>query len=99
VNNILTLQWKRVDFSRRYLTVRENAGLDIRFHDLRHTAVTRMLEAGVPLVIVGWSPTQVAKIAEMYAHFSLDTLRQSMDPLAAERPLLVITASDRATRL
>ena len=42
------------DFKRSFNTAARNAGLsDIHFHDLRHTAITRMLEAGIspPLVM------------------------------------------------
>ncbi len=35
-------------------TLRKNAGIaDIRFHDLRHTAATRMIEGGIPIQQVG----------------------------------------------
>ena len=43
-----------VDFKRSFNTAIRNAGLlDVHFHDLRHTAITRMLEAGIspPLVM------------------------------------------------
>ena len=34
-------------------SVKGDTGVTIRFHDLRHTCVTRMLEGGVPLSVVG----------------------------------------------
>jgi integrase len=50
-----------------------------RFHDLRHTAVSRMLGAGVPMPviakIVGWSPSTMVQMAARYGHFTLDELR------------------------
>jgi len=49
----------------------------VRFHDLRHSAVSRMISAGVPLPIiakiVGWS--DVAKMAARYGHFGIEELR------------------------
>jgi integrase len=42
------------DFKRAFNSACSDAGLlDVRFHDLRHTAITRMLEAGIspPLVM------------------------------------------------
>jgi len=53
--------------------------LACRFHDIRHTAVSRMLNAGVPMAkvakIVGWSPATMVRMASRYGHFSLDELR------------------------
>jgi integrase len=40
-------------------SAKRHAGVTCRFHDLRHTAATRMLEGGAPLMVVasllGWS--------------------------------------------
>jgi integrase len=53
--------------------------LACRSHDCRHTAVSRMLDAGVPLAkvakIVGWSPSTMVRMSARYGHFSLDELR------------------------
>lgn len=53
-----------------FRTARKKAGLtDLRFHDLRHTAATRMIEAGAPIVavskILGHSDL---KMTMRYAH-------------------------------
>src|ERR1035438_7915213 len=50
--------------------VRKRTGVHARFQELRHTAVTRMLEAGTPLTtvaaIVGWSPSTMFLMAKRY---------------------------------
>ena len=58
----------------------------VRFHDLRHSAVSRMIAARVPLPIiakiVGWSAGTTAKMAARYGHFSLDELRSAVDSIS-----------------
>jgi integrase len=63
------------------------APLPCRFHDLRHTAVSRMLNAGVPIAkvakIVGWSTATMVQMAARYGHFTLDELRGAMDSISS----------------
>jgi len=63
------------------------AGLcSVRFHDLRHSAVSRMIAARVPLPIiakiVGWSAGTMAKMAGRYGHFGIEELRGAVESIA-----------------
>jgi len=66
-------------------TAKEIQPLTCRFHDLRHTAVSRMLDAGVPIMkvakIVGWSPSTMMEMASRYGHFTLDELRGAVESI------------------
>jgi integrase len=68
--------------------VKENTEITIRFHDLRHTCVTRMLEGGVPLSVVasilGWSPATTARMAKRYGHIGQVAQRQAVAVLDAK---------------
>jgi integrase len=63
-------------------SVKEDTGITIRFHDLRHTCVTRMLEGGVPLSVVasilGWGPATTARMAKRYGHIGQIAQRQAV---------------------
>jgi integrase len=59
------------------------AGVICRFHDLRHTGCTRLLDAGVshPVVaeIMGWSAsTAIRMIKEVYGHTNLATRQRAI---------------------
>jgi integrase len=68
---------------------RKRAGLpDLRIHDLRHTAVSRMIAGRTPLPmiarIVGWSAGTLAKMSARYGHFSLDEMRSAMESISGK---------------
>lgn len=61
------------------------AGVACRFHDLRHTGCTRMLEAGVPFSVVatimGWSPSTTVRMARRYGHIGQTAQRLAVNAL------------------
>jgi integrase len=61
------------------------AGVSCRFHDLRHTGCTRMLEAGVPFsviaTIMGWSASTTVRMARRYGHIGQAAQRQAVNAL------------------
>jgi len=64
--------------------VRERAGVSCRFHDLRHTAITRLLESGVDHMVVaeiaGWSTsTAIRMIREVYGHIGLPARQRAIE--------------------
>jgi integrase len=63
----------------------DSVPLPCRFHDLRHTAVTRLLEAGIPYPVVasimGWSAATAIRMAKRYGHIGNQALRAAADVL------------------
>lgn len=61
------------------------AAVSCRFHDLRHTGCTRMLEAGVPFSVVatimGWSSSTTVRMAKRYGHIGQAAQRQAVNAL------------------
>jgi integrase len=65
------------------------AGLPgLRFHDLRHTAVTKLLENGTPFAVVaeimGWSAGMTVRMSKHYAHIRPEAQRTALDGIATE---------------
>jgi hypothetical protein len=59
----------------------------MRLHDLRHSACTRMLEAGVPFAVVvdilGWSPARTTKMDKLYGHIGDAARRKVVEAIGA----------------
>lgn len=68
----------------------KRAGLELRWHDLRHTWVTRLLESGTsfPLVaaLAGWSPATAVRMAKVYGHLSMGPLHEAIERASTYRP-------------
>lgn len=70
---------------------RKDSKVHCRFHDLRHTGCTRMLEEGVPFQVVaelmGWSPATTVRMAKRYGHIGQQSLRIAVNSIvvAAEK--------------
>ena len=64
------------------------APVQCRFHDLRHTAISRVIANKTPIpiiaVLVGWSPTTMWEMAQRYGHFDIDTLREHVEGISRD---------------
>jgi integrase len=76
-----------------WVTAKKAAGVSLRWHDLRHTVCTRLLEAGLslPLVgrILGWSASTMVVMTHRYGHVDALTQREAMarlDRLTPQKP-------------
>jgi len=75
-------------FKASWEKAKREARIECGFHDLRHTAISRMIDAGVPLPkiakIVGWAPATMVRMAARYGHFNLDSLRDAVAAISPE---------------
>ena len=73
------------DWKEAWEAAKKRANVNCRFHDLRHTACTRMLEAGVPFSVVatimGWSPSTAVRMARRYGHIGQAAQREAVKHL------------------
>jgi integrase len=69
-----------------WAAAKRRANVQCRFHDLRHTACTRMLEAGIPFSVVasimGWSASTTVRMAKRYGHIGQEAQRQAVAVLS-----------------
>jgi integrase len=75
------------DWKEAWEAAKKRAGVTCRFHDLRHTGCTRMLEAGVPFSVVsdimGWSASTAVRMAKRYGHIGHSARRDAVDKLSS----------------
>jgi integrase len=61
------------------------AGVTCRFHDLRHSACTKLVERGVPLPVIasllGWSAGTTVRMARRYGHITADAQKNAVRQL------------------
>ena len=71
------LSWKS-----SWTTARTAAGVSCRFHDLRHTTVTRLLERGAAFAtvatVMGWSAGTAMRMAKRYGHIGKSAQRDAL---------------------
>jgi integrase len=72
-------------FKDAWESVKARSGVECRFHDLRHSACTRLVERGVPLPVIasllGWSAGTTVRMARRYGHITADAQRQAVTAL------------------
>jgi integrase len=75
------------DWKEAWESAKKRAGVRCRFHDLRHTGCTRMLEAGVAFstvaTIMGWSATATARMAKRYGHIGQAAQRLAVEAISS----------------
>jgi integrase len=73
-------RWKEA-----WKSAKTRSGVSCRFHDLRHTGCTRMLEAGIPFSVVatimGWSPSTTVRMSRRYGHIGQGAQRSAVNAL------------------
>jgi integrase len=69
--------------SSAFRTAADHLGFAVRFHDLRHTAATLLLGAGVPLKVVSETlgHSSIAITADVYAHMTPELRREAADAM------------------
>jgi integrase len=81
--NLQVLVYNRERTFDKMLPWSDTTPLECRFHDLRHTAASRMLKAKVPITtvakILGWSASTMVSMAKRYSHYLVDDLRDAME--------------------
>jgi integrase len=68
-------------------SIREDARVSCRLHDLRHTALTKMAEAGVPeSTMLALAGHMSRAMLERYSHIRMAAKREAVESLATTKP-------------
>jgi len=74
----------------------------LRFHDLRHSAATKMLENGVPIAtvaqVLGWSASTAIRMAKRYGHIRPEAQRQALESIATALPSIAVGEAGAESR-
>ncbi len=63
--------------------MRTDAGVECRFHDLRHTAFTKMVEAGVPEGVIRALMGHVSRaMMDRYSHVRMEAMGTAVESLS-----------------
>jgi integrase len=75
--------WAPYTVSAAFRAAADRLGLPVRLHDLRHTAASLMLAAGVPLKVVSEAlgHSSIAITADVYSHVTPDLRREAADAM------------------
>jgi integrase len=87
-----------MDWKKAWQAVLKRINFRCRFHDLRHTGCTRMLEAGVPFAVVaeimGWSAATAILMSKRYGHMGDKARKQAVALLNGSTTLLLTNTSE-----
>ncbi len=90
------------DWKEAWEKAKERAKVTCRFHDLRHTGCTRMLEGGVPYPVVasimGWSPATAIRMSKRYGHIGNTAYLSAVALLNGAAPLAQLASSPSSTQ-
>ena len=69
-------------------SAKDRSNVACRFHDLRHSACTTLVERGVPLPVIasllGWSAGTTVRMARRYGHITAEAQRKAVGTLARD---------------
>jgi integrase len=76
-------------FKESWESAKATSKVKCRFHDLRHSACTKLVERGVPLPVIasllGWSAGTTVRMARRYGHISAEAQRNAVGHLEPEQ--------------